>query len=38
MKCKIKLVEMFKTYLPKFGKEIRIMATGILITFLPALN
>lgn len=38
MKCKVKLAEMFRIYLPKYGREIQIMATGILITFLPALN
>jgi hypothetical protein len=37
MKCKVKLVEMFRNYLPKYGKEARVMSTGILITFLPAL-
>ena len=38
MKCKLKLVEMFRNYLPKFGKDVQGMATGLMITFLPALT
>lgn len=29
---------MLRAHIPKFGKEIRIMATGLFITILPSLN
>lgn len=37
-KCRVKVAEMFKTHLPKYGKDITMLATGILITILPSLT
>ena len=37
MKNRVKLVEMFTKYLPNYGKELKMLATGLLITVLPSL-
>lgn len=37
-KCRIKVTEMFRGYLLKFGTDIQMLSTGILITVLPSLT
>ena len=32
------MTEMFRSHLPKFGKDIQMLSTGILITVLPSLT
>jgi hypothetical protein len=38
IKNKSKIIEIFTKYLPVFGTDLQILATGLVITILPSLN